>query len=185
MSRIGYARVSTGEQDPALQHDALTGAGCERIFTDTASGARTDRPQLGAALDYLRPGDQLVVWRLDRLGRDLPHLITTIETLHRGGVQFQSVTEDIDTTTAQGQLLLAVFGAFAQFERAILRERTRAGLAAARRMGRLGGRPRVLTAPQIRYAQRMHAAHVPVTEIAAGLSCARATVYRALQLIAA
>lgn len=184
MSRVGYARVSTADQDPQLQLDALNGAGCERIFTEHVGGARTDRPELAAALDYIREGDQLVVWSLDRLGRDLPHLIATIDMLHRRGVQFVSLTEAIDTTTAQGQLMVHMFGAFAQFQLAILRERTRAGLAAARRMGRYGGRPRVLTAPQIRYAQRMHAAHVPVTEIAAGLSCARATVYRALQTAA-
>ncbi len=137
---IGYARVSTEDQDTALQRDALTGAGCERIFEETASGARIDREQLRAAIDFARKGDSVVVWKLDRLARSLTQLIQTIEELERNGVGFRSLTESIDTTTAGGRLIFHIFGALAEFERAIIRERTRAGLLAARNRGRKGGR---------------------------------------------
>mgnify|MGYP001626276637 CR=1 FL=1 len=138
MALIGYARVSTAEQDTALQTDALQKAGCERIFTDTASGAKTDRPGLAEALAYLREMDVLVVWRLDRLGRSLAHLIETIGALEARGVGFRSLTENIDTTTPGGRLIFHVFGALGQFERDLIRERTRAGLSAAAARGRKG-----------------------------------------------
>src|SRR3954471_17541754 len=124
---IGYARVSTLDQTLALQQDALSAAGCEHIYTDTASGAATDRPGLTQALSHLRPGDTLVVWRLDRLGRSLAHLIDTIRDLQEQGIGFRSLQEQIDTTTSSGKLVFHVFGALAEFERDLIRERTHAG----------------------------------------------------------
>src|SRR5919201_955449 len=141
---IGYARVSTQDQTLDLQKDALTKAGCERLFSDTASGASTERKGLEQALGQLREGDTLVVWRLDRLGRSLPHLIETVTALEQRGIGFRSLTESIDTTTSGGKLIFHIFGALAEFERNLIRERTLAGLAAARARGRSGGRPKVL-----------------------------------------
>ena len=149
MALIGYARVSTAEQDTALQTDALRNAGCERVFEDTASGAKADRPGLADALAYLRDGDVLVVWRLDRLGRSLPHLIETVGKLEARGVGFRSLTENIDTTTPGGRLIFHVFGALGQFERDLIRERTKAGLTAAAARGRKGGRKPVVTADKL------------------------------------
>src|SRR5215211_6431994 len=136
---IGYARVSTGEQILDLQLDALTKAACGKVFTETASGAKADRVVLQDVLGYLRPGDTLVVWRLDRLGRSLKHLIETVADLRDRGIGFKSLTEQIDTTTPGGKLVFHVFGALAEFERHLIRERTHAGLAAAR--ARAGRRP--------------------------------------------
>lgn len=140
--RIGYARVSTSDQHLQLQQDALAAAGCERLFTDTVSGAREDRPGLTAALSACRPGDTLVVWRLDRLGRSLPHLVAIVQELGSRSVGFSSLQEQMDTTTSGGKLIFHIFAALAAFERELIRERTNAGLAAARARGRLGGRPR-------------------------------------------
>jgi DNA invertase Pin-like site-specific DNA recombinase len=131
VANVGYALVSTVDQDPALQLDALTKAGCAKVFEDRASGARADRPGLRASLDYVRDGDVLIVWKLDRLGRSLPHLIETVASLATRGVGFRSLTEAIDTTTSGGRLVFHLFGALSQFERDLIRERTRAGLAAA------------------------------------------------------
>jgi len=142
--KIGYARVSTYDQNPDLQIDALKQVGCERIFQDQASGAKTDRSGLQEAIEYMRAGDTLVVWRLDRLGRSLKHLIETITLLENQGIGFQSLQESIDTTTSGGRLVFHIFGALAEFERNIIQERTRAGLAAARARGRQGGRPKSL-----------------------------------------
>jgi DNA invertase Pin-like site-specific DNA recombinase len=142
---LGYARVSTTDQQPHLQVDALERAGCYRVFTETASGARTDRPSLEQLLDQLRPGDTLVVWKLDRLGRSLRHLVDTVTGLAEHGIGFRSLQESIDTTTPGGKLVFHVFAALAEFERDLIRERTSAGLAAARARGRHGGRPSVLT----------------------------------------
>jgi len=180
---VGYARVSTAEQDPALQLDALNGAGCWRVFTDHASGSREDRPELVAALDSLRPGDTLVVWRLDRLGRSLPHLIETVTALQDRGVGFRSVTEAIDTTTAGGRLVFHLFGALAEFERQLIRDRTLAGLAAAARArGRVGGRPRTMTPAKLRLARAMRAQTPPVSlgQIAVELGLPKSTVARNL-----
>jgi len=141
---IGYARVSTLDQTLALQQDALTAAGCEQLYTDTVSGSVTDRPGLTQALSHLRAGDTLVVWRLDRLGRSLGHLIDTIRHLESRGVHVKSLQEQLDTTTSGGKLVFHVFEALAEFERDLIRERTYAGLAAARARGRVGGRPRIL-----------------------------------------
>ena len=141
--QIGYARVSTDDQTLDFQLDALTKAGCDRIFRDTFSGATALRPGLTDALDHLRVGDTLVVWRLDRLGRSLRHLIETITDLEGRGIGFRSLTEHIDTTTPGGKLIFHIFGALAEFERDLIRERTTAGLVAARARGRTGGRPKV------------------------------------------
>lgn len=139
---IGYARVSTTDQHLDLQTDALHAAGCERLYTDTVSGAKVDRPGLTAALDACRPGDTLVVWKLDRLGRSLPHLVETVRDLIARGVGFQSLQESIDTTTSGGKLVFHIFASLAEFERDLIRERTNAGLSAARARGRKGGRPK-------------------------------------------
>src|SRR5687768_6076957 len=141
---IGYARISTGEQILDLQLDALAKAGCGKVFTETAGGALVERAALQEALAYARAGDTLVVWRLDRLGRSLKHLIETVADLRERGIGFKSLTEQIDTTTPGGKLVFHVFGALAEFERDVIRERTQAGLAAARARGRLGGRPKKL-----------------------------------------
>ena len=151
---LGYARVSTADQHPQLQVDALQRAGCYRVFTETASGARTNRPTLEQLLDQLRPGDTLVVWKLDRLGRSLRHLVDTITELAQRGVGFRSLQEPIDTTTPGGKLVYHVFAALAEFERDLIRERAAAGLAAARPRGRHGGRPPVMTADKLQVARR-------------------------------
>ena len=176
---VGYARVSTAEQSLALQQDALTRAGCGRTFSDTASGAVEERPGLTAALDYVRAGDTLVVWRLDRLGRTLRHLIAQVNALDAQGVGFRSLTEAIDTTTTGGKLVFHIFGALAEFERELIRERTRAGLAAARARGRMGGRPRVFTDAQVEMARVLLADPLrPIDEVCAALHVSRATLYR-------
>lgn len=141
---IGYARVSTAEQNLDLQLDALRAAKCDQTYTDTISGAKADRPGLANAIDHLREGDTLVVWRLDRLGRSLQHLIETVNLLESRNVGFKSVTEQIDTTTPGGKLIFHIFGALAEFERNLIRERTNAGLKAAKARGRLGGRPKAI-----------------------------------------
>jgi DNA invertase Pin-like site-specific DNA recombinase len=154
---LGYARVSTADQHPQLQVDALKAAGCYRVFTETASGARADRPTLAQVLDQLRPGDTLVVWKLDRLGRSLRHLVDTITGLADRGVGFRSLQEAIDTTTPGGKLVFHVFAALAEFERDLIGERTTAGLAAARARGRRGGRPSVMTTHKAQVAQELYA----------------------------
>src|SRR3954452_2352327 len=147
---IGYARISTLDQTLALQQDALTQAGCEQLYTDTLSGSVTERPGLTQALSHLRAGDTLVVWRLDRLGRSLSHLIETVSQLQERGISFGSLQEQIDTTTTGGKLVFHFFGALAEFERGLIRERTHAGLQAARARGRIFGRPRVLSPKQVK-----------------------------------
>jgi DNA invertase Pin-like site-specific DNA recombinase len=178
---IGYARVSTQEQTLDLQTDALERAGCEKIFTDTQSGAKAERPGLQAAMDHLRKGDTLVVWRLDRLGRTLKHLIVTITELSDNGIGFRSLQENIDTTTSGGKLIFHIFGALAEFEREVIRERTAAGLQAARARGRLGGRPKLqsLDPKKISLAQKLYAdGSMPVKEICETLHIGRTTLYR-------
>lgn len=181
MALIGYARVSTAEQDTALQTDALGKAGCERIFEDTVSGAKADRPGLTAALAYLRHGDVLVVWRLDRLGRSLPHLIGVIGALEARGVGFRSLTESIDTTTSGGRLIFHVFGALGQFERDLIRERTKAGLAAAAARGRKGGRKPVVNAEKLQRARDHMGKGLNVREAAARLKIGKTALYAALK----
>ncbi len=178
---LGYARVSTLEQNPDLQVDELTAAGCWKVWSDHASGALDRRPQLDAVLEQLRPGDTLVVWRLDRLGRSLRHLIEVVTGLDERGVGFRSLRESIDTTTAGGRLVFHLFGALAQFEREIIRDRTVAGLTAARARGRVGGRPSKLSAEQVRQARRMYdARELTVEQIGAVLGVSRTSIYRAL-----
>ena len=179
---VGYARISTTDQTLGLQRDALTAAGCERLFTDTASGSRADRPGLEEALDFLRPGDTLVVWRLDRLGRSLRHLIETMTALQERGIGFRSLQESIDTTTSGGKLVFHVFGALVEFERDLIRERTSAGLAAARARGRKGGRPRALDARRARIALALYNDKAnSIADICRTLRISRATLYRYLK----
>lgn len=178
---IGYARVSTQDQNPALQLDALKGAGCEKVFTEKASGAQRDRPQLKAALDYMRAGDTLVVWKLDRLARSIKQLIETVEEMGERGIGLRSLTEAIDTTTAGGKLVFHVFAALAEFERGVIRERTKAGLEAARARGKLGGRPPALKATDLAAAKAMlRDPEITVTEVAKRLGVVPSTLYRHL-----
>ena len=178
---IGYARISTLDQTFALQQDALTAAGCEQLYTDTISGSVTDRLGLSQALSHLRSGDTVVVWRLDRLGRSLAHLIDTIRDLQERGVGFRSLQEQIDTTTSGGKLIFHVFGALAEFERDLIRERTHAGLAAARARGRLFGRPKVLSPQEVKQLRTLAKDdRNTVREICQTLRISRATYYRYL-----
>lgn len=180
---LGYARVSTPEQDLALQLDALDAAGCWKVFRDVASGAKTARPDLDSLLDQIRPGDTLVVWKLDRLGRSMQHLIDTVGMLRDRGVHFRSLTEGIDTATPTGKLVFHIFAALAEFERDRIIERTEAGLAAARARGRFGGRRKSLTQRQVLTLYRMYDSREhTVAEIAETLGTSRATVYRELTL---
>jgi DNA invertase Pin-like site-specific DNA recombinase len=178
---IGYARVSTHEQTLNLQRDALAKAGCNKIFTDTASGARTERKGLDEALNFLRKGDTLVVWRLDRLGRSLPHLISTMTDLEERGIGFKSLTENIDTTTSGGKLIFHIFGALAEFERNLIKERTQAGLTAARARGKRGGRPKALTVQKRSIAKELYDTGHPVMDICRTLKISRASLYRAIK----
>ena len=176
---VGYARVSTQDQTPRLQIDALKAADCERVFTEKASGAQRDRPQLMAALDYMREGDTLVVWKLDRLARSLKQLIETVEMLEGRGVNFRSLTESIDTTSPTGKLAFHVFAALAEFERSVIRERTMAGLKAARERGRVGGRPRLMKDPDIAAAKALLAdPDITTREVAKRLGVSVSTLYK-------
>ena len=176
---IGYARVSTQDQNPQLQLDALKAAGCEKIFTEKASGAQRDRSELKAALDYMRPGDTLVVWKLDRLARSIKQLIETVDGLKEQAIGFQSLTEAIDTTTPGGTLVFHIFAALAEFERGIIRERTLAGLKAAREQGKLGGRPRALTDADLVAAKALLTdPTITVEVVAERLNVAPSTLYR-------
>ena len=182
MMLVGYTRVSTQDQTLNLQKDALEKIGCTRIFTDTASGAKTERKGLEDALNYVREGDILVVWRLDRLGRSLKHLIETITELNRKGIGFKSIQENIDTTTSGGKLVFHIFGALAEFERDIIRERTQAGLTAARARGRKGGRPKALTPKTVEQAKTLYNSRKDsIDEICRTLHISRATLYRYLK----
>jgi len=178
---FGYARVSTTQQDEALQRDALEAAGVDRVYVDHASGAADSRPALDEILGQLRPGDTVVIWRLDRLGRSLRHLIDLVAELEQRGVGLRSLTESIDTSTPGGKLIFHVFGALAEFEKDLIGERTQAGLAAARARGRVGGRPTVWTPEKLRIAHSMHSSgDHDVSSIARVLGVSRASVYRAL-----
>jgi len=177
--RIGYARVSTGEQKMDLQIDALEETGCERIYKEKTSGAAKSRPELERCLESLRNGDTLVVWRLDRFGRSLKDLVSKMETLEEKGADFVSATEGIDTTTAQGKLTFHIFGALAEFERELNRERTMAGLRAARERGRVGGRPRALDEEDIPELQAlMKDPNVSTSDICERFGISKATLYR-------
>lgn len=183
---IGYARVSTQDQTLALQQDALTQAGCGRIFTDTASGAKAERDGLERALHFLREEDTLVVWKLDRLGRSLRHLIETVSRLQERGIGLRSLTESIDTTTSGGKLIFHMFGALAEFERDVIRERTQAGLAAARARGRRGGRPRAAAlsdSKKVALAQTLYNdKNNSIGDICRTLHISRSTLYRYIEV---
>jgi DNA invertase Pin-like site-specific DNA recombinase len=179
--QVGYARVSTSEQSLAVQLDALQHQGCTKIFQEVASGAQAERQGLTAALEYMRPGDTLVVWRLDRLGRSLGQLIILMNTLHQQQIGFQSVVEAIDTTTATGQFFFQITGAFAELERNLMRERTLAGLASARQRGRKGGRRKAIDPQTFAIALQLHTAGTSsVQSICTRLGIAPRTFYRDL-----
>jgi DNA invertase Pin-like site-specific DNA recombinase len=180
---VGYARVSTQEQNPAQQRDALEAAGCQRIFVEKASGAQRNRPELKAALSFMRDNadDVLVVWKLDRLARSLGQLIETVEELGNRRIGFRSLTEALDTTLAGGRLVFDIFGAMAEFERSIIRESARAGLEAARARGRTGGRPPALSQQDLAAAKTMLTDDaITVEEVARRLQVAPSTLYRHL-----
>ena len=180
--RFGYARVSTHEQHTDAQTAALLAAGCDRVFTEKASGAIRERPELARLLEQLREGDSLVVWRLDRLARSLPHLLELSGDLERHGVNLVSLNEQIDTTTPTGRLVFHVFAALAEFERGIIRERTLAGLAAARARGKHGGRPKKMIDTKIATAKAMYAEQkYTYQEIADTLGVSRTTIVRTLK----
>ena len=180
MALIGYARVSTADQTLALQLDALRAAGCEQVFEDHASGAKADRPGLAEAIAYVRRGDTLVTWKLDRLGRSMAHLIETVRLLDARGVGFRSLTEGVDTTTPGGTLVFHLFGALAQFERDLIRERTNAGLKAAEARGHKGGRKPVVTPDKLARARAHLAAGLTVREAAARVKVGKTALYQAL-----
>lgn len=184
---FGYARVSTDDQDLSLQIDALLrfGIGSEDIFTDKLSGSKEDRPGLNACLESLRPGDTLLVWRLDRLGRSMRHLVTLVEQLRETEIGFKSISDGaIDTTTASGELIFNIFSALAQFERRLIQERTRAGLAAARARGKVGGRkPLPSDEPRVVLAKKLHKDNsISIDDICKTLHISRSTLYRYLKM---
>jgi len=182
---IGYARVSTDEQSLALQIDALTAAGCGRVFSDTASGRAATRAGLADALSHLRAGDTLAVWKLDRLGRSVAGLIALVGDLEKRGVAFRSLTDGIDTSTPAGRFFFHVMASLAQMERELIVERTQAGLTAARQRGRVGGRKRKMTAARMEAGAQLLAAGQPAGDVAAALGVSRATLYRWLPAAAA
>lgn len=179
--KLGYARISTIDQNAHLQHDALRAAGCEQVFEDKVSGSSAKRPGLDRALAKLGQGDELIVWRLDRLGRSLPHLIDVIAAIGEKGAGFKSLTESIDTGTAGGRLVFHMMGALAEFERSLIIERTKAGLTAARKRGVRVGRPASLTAAQVKHAKKLIEAGEGPGAVARSLGVSRATLYRALK----
>ena len=177
--QVGYARISTGDQSLDLQKDELGHSGCEKLFEDVISGSKADRPGLAEALKFLREGDTLVVWKLDRLGRSLPHLLEVVAELEKRGIGFKSLREAIDTTTSGGRLVFHLFAALAEFERDIIRERTTAGLRAARARGRMGGRPKKMDESKVRQAQVLRDnLQLSVEEICGMLKISETTFYR-------
>ncbi len=181
---IGYARVSTQDQTLNLQKDALEKIGCTRIFTDTISGAATERKGLEEALAFAREGDALVVWKLDRLGRSLKHLIEMVSALNNRGIGLKSLTENIDSTTSGGKLIFHIFGALAEFERDMIRERTQAGLNAARARGRLGGRPKALDDKRAEIARQLYRDKTnAIGDVCKTLNISRATLYRYVKVL--
>ena len=179
--KIGYARISTGDQDLTLQTDALIAAGCEKIFTDTLSGSRSDRPGLLQLLEFARSGDTIVIWRLDRLGRSLQDLITLVSEFESKGLHLYSLNEQIDTSSSTGKLVFHIFGAMAEFERNLIRERTVAGLEAARKRGRQGGRPQKLDDQQMKEIRiLLKDPDMTVMTVAQRYGVSRNTIYRSL-----
>lgn len=179
--KIGYARVSTGDQSLALQVDALKKAKCRKVFQEKVSGSKPDRVEFGRLLEVVRDGDVVVVWRLDRMARSLKHLISVVEDLQDRGVGFCSLSENIDTTTPGGELVFHIFGALAQFERSVIVDRTKAGLAAARVRGRIGGRPSAMSEKDIKRAKELRAKHHTMASIAKRFGVDRSTLYRNLR----
>ena len=177
---IGYARISTKDQNLDAQLDALTDAGCERVFEEVASGARSDRPVLAEALAYARPGDTIVCLKLDRVARSLQHLTNMMASLEERKVGFKSLTEQLDTSSPGGRLIFHVFASVAQWELDTIRERTRVGLAAARKRGRIGGRPRSMTDDKLNAARRLLKSGTPAREVASAIEVSLATLYRHL-----
>lgn len=175
---IGYARVSTADQDVQLQLDALKKAKCKRIFTDKVSGARQDRPGLNDALSHLRSGDTLVVWKLDRLGRTVKGLVDLVTRLESEGAHFKSLTDGIDTTSSAGRFFFHIMASLSQMERELTLERTKAGLAAARKLGRIGGRKRIMTDSKIKAARKLLASGHTPKDVARDLGISIATLYR-------
>lgn len=176
--KIGYARVSTADQTLEPQTDILSEVGCKKLFTDVASGVRTERPGLEKALSFCRKGDMLVVWKLDRMGRSMSHLIEMIQKLEQNGVGFQSLTEKIDTTTAGGRLIFHLFGALAEFERDLIRERVQAGLKSARARGRKGGRPPISKETKAMAQALIADKSLSIKQICERLGIARSTLYK-------
>lgn len=181
--KLGYARVSTDDQETYLQIDALKAADCDRIYQEKASGAKTDRPELMRLLDNARKGDVVIVWKMDRLGRSLLHLIETVNLLNERGIQLKSLTGNlIDTTTPSGKLVFGIFGLMAEFERDMLRQRTNAGLAAARKRGRVGGRPKSIDTAALKKARALLASgDFGKGQVADELGVSRHTLWRALE----
>jgi DNA invertase Pin-like site-specific DNA recombinase len=175
---IGYARVSTQDQNLDLQIDALTKAGCKKLFQEKMSGSRAARPEFSKALDALREGDTLVVWKLDRLGRSVKNLVDLVGELHKQGVQFKSLTDAIDTATPSGRFFFHVMASLAQMERELTIERTRAGLEIARKLGRKGGRKRRMTDSKIESARKLLANGMPPRDVALNLNVSIPTLYR-------
>lgn len=175
---IGYARVSTQDQILDLQIDALTKAGCQRVFEDKVGGSRAERPGLTKALEMLRDGDTLVVWKLDRLGRSVKNLVDLVGGLHKQGIQFKSLTDAIDTGTPSGRFFFHVMASLAEMERELTIERTRAGLDVARKLGRKGGRKRRMTDSKIESAKKLLASGVPPKDVAKNLGVSVPTLYR-------
>jgi DNA invertase Pin-like site-specific DNA recombinase len=180
MAHLGYARVSTGHQTLDQQTDALTTAGCDRIFTDQISGTRDDRPGLATLLDYARDGDTVVVAALDRLGRSLAGIVRTVETLRERGVMLRSLREGIDYSTPVGRMVAGIFASLAEYERELIHERAAVARQAARARGKQTGRPRALTPDQVRLARRMREAGESMPTICTTMRVARSTLYRAL-----
>ena len=175
---IGYARVSTQDQNLDLQTEALTKAGCKKIFTDKISGSRAERPGLTKALEMLREGDTLIVWKLDRLGRSVKNLVDLVGELHKQGIQFKSLTDAIDTGTPSGRFFFHVMASLAEMERELTVERTRAGLEVARQLGRKGGRKRQMTDSKIESAKKLLASGIPPRDVATNLGISVPTLYR-------
>lgn len=180
---IGYARVSKDSQDLALQIDALKSYGCERIFTDQISGIKNERPGLQEALNFVRQGDAIVIWRLDRLGRSLSDLISLVENFNTAGIELISLTEQLSTKNSSGKLIFHLFGALAEFERNLIKERTLAGLKAARARGRIGGRPLKLTEQdKIEIQALASSGNITIQQIAHRYGVSRATIYNTLKI---
>lgn len=176
--QVGYARVSTKDQNLDLQHEALNKSGCEKIYDDRVSGVKTVRQGLDLALEVLREGDSLVVWKLDRLGRNVKDLVTLVGELEKQGIHFKSLTDNIDTSTTSGRFFFHVMASLAQMERELLVERTHAGLEAARKRGRVGGRKRSMTDSKLTAAKRLLADGVPPKDVAMDLGISIPTLYR-------